>query len=74
MGSEKQQLSDDGISVSLTPSPLDITSTMATVRNPEAGAIVLFAGNSSQESRVPYLRRETKLNQALLATILPANP
>ena len=49
MDPEKQQLSDDGISVSLTPSPLDITFTMATVRNPEAGAIVLFAGNSSQE-------------------------
>ncbi|KAL8796878.1 MAG: hypothetical protein Q9195_000961 [Heterodermia aff. obscurata] len=46
MDPEKQQLSDDGISVSLTPSPLDVTSTMATVKNPQAGAIVLFAGTT----------------------------
>ena len=50
MDPEKQQLSDNGISVSLTPSPLDITSTITTVKNPAAGAIVLFAGIPSQES------------------------
>lgn len=68
----EQQLSDNGISVSLTSSPLDITSTMATVRNPGAGAMVLFAGISRPRNLIA--RRATKLDQVLPVTILPASP
>ena len=39
-----QHLADEGVSVSLTHSTLDIPSIMAQVRSPKAGAIVLFAG------------------------------
>ncbi len=41
---EPQQLVGEGVSVSLTHSPLNVLSTMAFVRSPKAGAIVLFAG------------------------------
>ncbi|KGQ07193.1 Molybdopterin synthase catalytic subunit [Beauveria bassiana D1-5] len=39
-------LTSPGCHVALTHSPLDIPSTMALVRSPSAGAIVLFAGTS----------------------------
>ncbi|MCJ1342662.1 Molybdopterin synthase catalytic subunit [Peltigera leucophlebia] len=41
---EQQQLLAEGISVSLTHSPLDIPFIIASVKSPKAGAIVLFAG------------------------------
>jgi len=43
-----QQLVDEGVSVSLTHSPLNVLSTMAFVRSPKAGAIVLFAGTATR--------------------------
>lgn len=43
---EPQQLVSEGVSVSLTRSPLDVLSTMAFVRSPKAGAIILFAGTA----------------------------
>lgn len=39
-----QGLEDNGVSVSLTYGPLDVSSVVASVRSPRAGAIVLFAG------------------------------
>lgn len=42
---DQQQLLEEGISVSLTHSPLDIPLIVASVKSPKAGAIVLFAGS-----------------------------
>lgn len=42
---DQQQLLADGISVSLTHSPLNIPFIIASVKSPKAGAIVLFAGS-----------------------------
>ncbi|KAL8700815.1 MAG: hypothetical protein Q9224_000789 [Gallowayella concinna] len=44
--SSSQQLQHDAISVSLTHSALDIPSVLASVKNPKAGAVVLFAGTT----------------------------
>ena len=41
---EPQQLTADGLSVSLTYCPLDTSSILASVKSPKAGAVVLFAG------------------------------
>ena len=35
---------DEGIKIALTKEPLDVTSIIADVRSPKAGATVLFAG------------------------------
>ncbi|KAI4257774.1 MAG: hypothetical protein L6R42_005461 [Xanthoria sp. 1 TBL-2021] len=40
------QLLDEGISVFLTPSALDLSSVVASVKSPKAGAVVLFAGTT----------------------------
>ncbi|KAL8668630.1 MAG: hypothetical protein Q9168_006748 [Polycauliona sp. 1 TL-2023] len=40
------QLSDEGISVFLTPAALDLSSVVASVKSPKAGAVVLFAGTT----------------------------
>lgn len=45
---EPQQLVEEGVSVSLIHSPLDVLSTMAFVRSPKAGALVLFAGTNTR--------------------------
>lgn len=42
---DQQQLFAEGISVSLTHSPLNIPLIIASVKSPKAGAIVLFAGS-----------------------------
>lgn len=42
---DEQQLLAEGISVSLTHSPLNIPYIIASVKSPKAGAIVLFAGS-----------------------------
>ena len=39
-----RELHDEGISVSLTDEPLDISTIITSVKSPKAGAIVLFAG------------------------------
>lgn len=41
-----QVLTDDGIFISLTDSPLDVSLIFARVKSPKAGAIVLFTGIS----------------------------
>ncbi|KAL8917137.1 MAG: hypothetical protein Q9172_005972 [Xanthocarpia lactea] len=41
-----EQLQDEGISVVLTHSALDIPSVIADVKTPKAGAVVLFAGTT----------------------------
>ncbi|KAL8782789.1 MAG: hypothetical protein Q9213_005113 [Squamulea squamosa] len=41
-----EQLNDEGISVFLTHAALDIPSVVASVKSPEAGAVVLFAGTT----------------------------
>ena len=41
---EPQQLTDENILVSLTHTSLDILSVVNSVKNPKAGAVVLFAG------------------------------
>ena len=51
MDTEIQQLSDDGITVALTHSQLDITAATSAVKSPKAGAIVLFAGNEFPSQR-----------------------
>ena len=43
---DPRQLNAEGVSVSLTHSPLDVLSTMASVRSPKAGATVVFAGTA----------------------------
>lgn len=43
---EPQQLTADGLSVSLTYCPLDTPSILASVKSPKAGAVVLFAGTT----------------------------
>jgi len=45
---DPQQLVGEGVSVSLTHSPLNVLSTMTSVRSPKAGAIVLFAGTTTR--------------------------
>ncbi|KAL8863620.1 MAG: hypothetical protein Q9178_000303 [Gyalolechia marmorata] len=42
-----EQLQDEGISVVLTHSALDIPSVIADVKTPKAGAVVLFAGRKA---------------------------
>ena len=44
MNQEVYELTEEGVSVSLTHSQLDITSTLSMVKSPKAGAVVLFAG------------------------------
>ena len=46
MAQDTQELTGDGVKVSLTHSPLDITSTISAVKSPKAGAVVLFAGTT----------------------------
>ncbi|KAH8152913.1 uncharacterized protein LAJ45_03139 [Morchella importuna] len=43
---QSQSLSEAGIHVELTHSTLDITATLARVRSPKAGALILFAGTT----------------------------
>lgn len=40
----EKTLSEDNVHVSLTYDPLDATKHMEKVKNPKAGAVVLFAG------------------------------
>lgn len=44
------QLLDEGISVFLTHSALDLSSVVASVKSPKAGAVVLFAGTRPHAS------------------------
>ena len=44
MNEEENEFTEEGISVSLTYSQLDVTSTLSMVKSPKAGAVVLFAG------------------------------
>lgn len=43
-----QNLEAEGVFVSLTHSILDVVPTIAQVRSPKAGAIVLFAGTDTE--------------------------
>ncbi|KAM3442433.1 hypothetical protein MY4824_001027 [Beauveria thailandica] len=59
-------LTAPGCHVALTHSPLDIPSTLALVRSPSAGAIVLFAGN------LPPLPPPSSRSQHILNLSLPS--
>lgn len=47
------QISENGCHVALTDAHLDASAAMNLVRNPAAGAIVLFAGKLSSPSLLP---------------------
>lgn len=52
-----QSLERDGIFVSLTHAPLDISSALNSVRSPEAGAVVLFIGIVSEPYSLTRFQR-----------------
>lgn len=49
----EQSLSESNIYVSLTNEPIDASVTLARVKSPKAGAVVLFAGMSGYTSSLP---------------------
>ena len=64
MEAQSDQLQDEGTYVALTHDHLNAQSIMDRVRSPQAGAIVLFAGE-------PASRSSAKLNTHFTNTYLP---
>lgn len=68
---KKTYIEEGPVSVSLTSSPLDITSTMSKVRSPKAGAIVMFAGTTRDNFEAQPVRslRYTSYPRLALRTL-----
>lgn len=54
-GSKSLSSTNPTIHVSLTHAPLDVSATMALVKSPKAGAVVLFVGTHIPQFYTPYL-------------------
>ncbi|KAI9882228.1 MAG: hypothetical protein M1823_006022 [Watsoniomyces obsoletus] len=61
--------SEDGVHVSLTHSPLDITKTIDLIRSPLAGAIVLFAGTTREDYNMEQNTRTAALTYSAYAAL-----
>lgn len=82
MGADAMHRQDEGVYVQLTEDHLDVSSVMARVKSPDAGAVVLFAGKplliptvaTTQKNfptlNIPFLASRFSLN----ASISTASP